>query len=193
MVPRGFVLRSFPFERGSQHLSCSRGSQRYPNGGHHVGGPTAVRLFAAAAWDRSLSAASWREAAPAKAGGDPPLPRARPNGCADAHCAAGRLPALARDRTSPGRSGRGSHAAAGAAIVAAILTIAAVLKTPPQWHAYLGDVYTHRSSRQAYEIVQGALVRFTSGDAKPPPTAVLLHGILGRRQGCNSPMRCSPR
>jgi pimeloyl-ACP methyl ester carboxylesterase len=34
----------------------------------------------------------------------------------------------------------------------------------------------------AYEIVEGTLARFSSGDARPPPTAVLLHGILGRRQ-----------
>ena len=37
---------------------------------------------------------------------------------------------------------------------------------------------------QAYEIVQGALVRFSahSGGKAAPPTAVLVHGILGRRQ-----------
>lgn len=35
-------------------------------------------------------------------------------------------------------------------------------------------------------MISGALVRFSSGDAKPPPTAVLLHGILGKRQNMAS-------
>lgn len=38
-------------------------------------------------------------------------------------------------------------------------------------------------SNQAYEIVQGPLVRYsTMGPGRAPPTAVLVHGILGKRQ-----------
>ncbi|PSC74655.1 abhydrolase domain-containing [Micractinium conductrix] len=33
-----------------------------------------------------------------------------------------------------------------------------------------------------YEIVRGALVRYSSAGGRPPPTAVLVHGILGKRQ-----------
>jgi hypothetical protein len=37
---------------------------------------------------------------------------------------------------------------------------------------------------QGYELVQGALVRWTQHRAasRPPPTAVLVHGILGSRR-----------
>lgn len=35
---------------------------------------------------------------------------------------------------------------------------------------------------QTYEIVRGALVRYSSAGGRPPPTAVLVHGILGKRQ-----------
>lgn len=39
-----------------------------------------------------------------------------------------------------------------------------------------------------YELVQGALVRWTdaSPDSRPPPTAVLVHGILGSRRNMQS-------
>lgn len=36
---------------------------------------------------------------------------------------------------------------------------------------------------QAHEIIQGALVRYSEVDnGKQPPTAVLVHGILGNRR-----------
>ena len=40
---------------------------------------------------------------------------------------------------------------------------------------------------QAYEVVQGALVRFSNlPGGRAPPTAVLVHGILGKRQNMMS-------
>lgn len=40
------------------------------------------------------------------------------------------------------------------------------------------------SFAQAYELVQGALVRWSEQQAgqRPPPTAVMVHGILGSRK-----------
>ena len=37
---------------------------------------------------------------------------------------------------------------------------------------------------QAYEVVQGALVRWSEQQTgtRPPPTAVMVHGILGSRK-----------
>lgn len=45
---------------------------------------------------------------------------------------------------------------------------------------------------QGYELVQGALVRWTkhSPDSRPPPTAVLVHGILGNRRNMVSFAHC---
>ncbi len=53
---------------------------------------------------------------------------------------------------------------------------------------------------QSYEIVQGALVRWSvqaAGKEIPPPTAVLIHGILGAgRNWCMYPVmpsfQCGP-
>ncbi len=41
---------------------------------------------------------------------------------------------------------------------------------------------------QVYELIQGALVRWTelASAARPPPTAVLIHGILGSRKNMQS-------
>ena len=41
---------------------------------------------------------------------------------------------------------------------------------------------------QVYELIQGALVRWTelTSAARPPPTAVLIHGILGSRKNMQS-------
>jgi len=41
---------------------------------------------------------------------------------------------------------------------------------------------------QAYELIQGALVRWTelATSTRPPPTAVLIHGILGSRKNMQS-------
>ncbi len=43
---------------------------------------------------------------------------------------------------------------------------------------------TCNSCLQAYELVQGALVRWSEQQAgqRPPPTAVMVHGILGSRK-----------
>lgn len=41
---------------------------------------------------------------------------------------------------------------------------------------------------QGYEMIQGALVRWSemSPSVRPPPTAVLVHGILGSRKNMQS-------
>ena len=41
---------------------------------------------------------------------------------------------------------------------------------------------------QGYEMVQGALVRWSEvrSSERPPPTAVLVHGILGSRKNMHS-------
>lgn len=41
---------------------------------------------------------------------------------------------------------------------------------------------------QGYEMVQGALVRWSevASSSRPPPTAVLVHGILGSRKNMHS-------